>query len=71
MNNAHLEHDRRSELRREVDRRNDNFRVRFILTVAVVFLLGILAGVQMEKRNAETITRHSSLATHQSTTEAK
>lgn len=71
---AHLEHDRRSESRRETDRRNDNFLVRLILTAAVVFLIGIFAGVQMEKRNAENLSQysgshHSSLITHNSPTQ--
>lgn len=67
-----LIHDRRETLRRDIDRRNDNFLVRLILTAAVVFLIGIYAGVHMEKRNAETLSHYPSLVTNHSTTkEAK
>lgn len=50
--------EKRKQLRREVDRATDAFRVRLILTAAVVFLLGIYAGIEMEKRNARNIDLH-------------
>lgn len=62
MNNVFLEHDRRTSLRRDDDRRHSDFFVRFILTVALALIVGVYMGVQMEKRNSENIRRHSSLS---------
>ena len=67
---------RRAHFRRDADRRNDDFLVRLILTAAALFLIGTYAGVQMEKRNAETLERyrytpHSALRTPHFQKEAK
>lgn len=55
-----LIHDRREHLRRDADRRHDDFLVRFILTVALALIVGVYMGVQMEKRNAQNIDRYRS-----------
>ncbi len=59
---AYLEHERRETLRRTADRNNDRYLVNLILTAAVVFLIGIFAGIQMEKRNAETLKKYTNEA---------
>jgi len=41
--------------RRKSDRRNQDFLIRYLLVIAVVFALGVLFGVTIEQRNAQNI----------------